>query len=51
MSDEAVEIVKNNPEWARLLIKRVLLEKEIDEKQSELWDIRKKIKEMADGNL
>tara|TARA_R100000808_G_scaffold940_3_gene4535 strand:- start:1159 stop:1314 length:156 start_codon:yes stop_codon:yes gene_type:complete len=51
MSDRAAEIVKNNPEWALLLIKRVLLEKEIDEKQDELWDVKKKIKEMIDDNV
>lgn len=51
MSEEAAEIVKNNPEWARLVVKRVLLEQEIEEKQNELWDVRKKIKEMINGQM
>ena len=41
----AEQIVDENPQLALKVVKKVLLEKKIEELNNELWDLKKEIKE------
>ena len=41
----AKQIVNEDPELALKVVKKVLLEKKIEELNNELWDLKKEIKE------
>lgn len=41
----AEQFVEENPQLALKVVKKVLLEKKIEELNNELWDLKKEIKE------
>jgi hypothetical protein len=53
MNDQirAENALKNNPDLALKVVKKVLLEKKIEELNNDLWDLKKEIKEMTNGEM
>jgi len=46
-NDRAVAALKKNPDLAMKVVKKVLIEKKIEDLNNELWDLKKDIKRMT----